>query len=393
MGFIVTLSMLWWALSVAVLVISFLAALALPWLQRRRAVRPDLPPVSAIIPIKFLDADFVACQTSLFEQTYPEFEVLITAAEEQSQVVAAANRLRLMYPTVPSRIVNSDAKIAVSPKLNTLWDAIACARHDLILTKDSNIRLDTNDLKNFVASLGPGVGLVSTIVITTDPENLPALIEASIINGYHARMLMLAAAVGMGFGCGKVMVFRRSDLERAGGLQGLAWALGEDAELAAAMGRLGLRTVLADRISRQVLGSRTLREIWYRQVRWMLIWRLQVPWVFVGEIFSSALPTALAGALAAPAIGFGPFTGAGFTISLWFLLETLLCLSKGWPVSIWSPVAFLGREALIFCARIRACTTDQVVWGGVARKAHRRPGIARAAVRRGMGPRAMDHSK
>ena len=221
MGFIVTLSTLWWALSVAALAISFVAALALPWLQRRRVVRPDLPPVSAIVPIKSLDADFIACQTSLFEQSYPEFEVLITAAERQSPAVTSAHRLQSMYPAVPSRITCSDAKIAVSPKLNNLWDAIACARHDLILIKDSNIRLEADDLKSFVGNFVPGVGLVSTIVIATKPENLPAWIEASIINGYHARMLMLAAAAGMGFNCGKIMLFSRSDLERAGGLRAL----------------------------------------------------------------------------------------------------------------------------------------------------------------------------
>ena len=89
---------------------------------------------------------------------------------------------------------------AASPKLNNLWPAVGSARNDLILTKDCNIRLMPGDLENLVHHHGPGVGLVSTITINTDPESFGAWIETSIINAYHARMLMLASAAGPGGG-------------------------------------------------------------------------------------------------------------------------------------------------------------------------------------------------
>jgi ceramide glucosyltransferase len=378
-GVLAHLAAVWWIVSLVTLLASFLSAFALPRLQRRRAVREDLPPVSAIVPIKLLDPDFEAAQEALFEQSYPELEILITSTDGESPAIEAAGRVHARHPEVKCRIVRSDARQAVSPKLNNLWVPIIRAEHDLILTKDSTIHLEPGDLESLVRNFVPGTGLVSTISIAAGARNLWAWIEASIINGYHARILMLGSCMGLGFGCGKIMLFRRSELERAGGLNSIAWALGEDAALAAVIERMGLRVVLADRVSRQILGSRRLVDVWHRQVRWMLIWRTQMPAIFAAELVGSAIVSSLAAALAAPLAGLNPIGAAAITLGTWYLVETALCLLKGWEVSLWSPFAFLGREILIFCARIRACTSNRVAWSGAVHSA-RRAGSAAGTV-------------
>ena len=76
---------------------------------------------------------------------------------------------------------------------------------------------------------------ISAITVLVRPRSPAAWTEASIMNGHYARILMLGRAIGLGFGLGKIMLFRRSDLERAGGLHSIAWALGEDCALAEAM--------------------------------------------------------------------------------------------------------------------------------------------------------------
>jgi ceramide glucosyltransferase len=278
--------------------------------------------------------------------------------------LAAARSVQQRFPDVSSRIVWSAANVAVSPKLNNIWMPVAQARDDLILTKDSNVLLAPGDVECFVRQFETGVGLVSTIPVVCEPKSPAAWIEASIINCYYARMLMLARAVGLGFGCGKIMLFRRSDIERAGGFQSFAWALGEDAALANAVAHLGLRTVLADRVTRQPLGVRSLKNVWERQLRWKAIWRVQVPAIFIAALFGSALLVALAGAAAAPLMGLSPVTVAAATLGLWCMLETLLCLLKGWPVSLWSPVAFVGREILDLLVLLRALAVSEVRWAG-----------------------------
>jgi ceramide glucosyltransferase len=356
--------MVWWAAALALLGLSFLATLAFPRPRRAPAEGAPPPPVTAIVPIKELDPGFDVAQASLFEQAYPDLEILIASADAGSPALDAAKAVQLRYGHADSRVVISSISNAASPKLNNLWASIEQARHDVVLTKDSNILLAPGDAERFVRQLQPGVGLVSAITILVEPKSPAAWVETLTINGQHVRILMLARALGMGFGLGKVMLFRRSDLERAGGLRSVAWALGEDSALCDAMSSLGLRTVLADRLILQSVGARPWRDLWNRLVRWKLIWRVQRPAAFAGSLFNSALLAALAGALAAPLFGVAPAVIAAGTLLGWFAVESLMFLLKGWPLSLRSPVAFLQREVMDLLVWLRALTASEVAWAG-----------------------------
>jgi ceramide glucosyltransferase len=205
----------WWLCSTAVLLLSFAAALLYPVRRSRPAFESGHPPLTAITPVKDLHTGFTEAQRSLLSQNYNGLEILVATVEAGSPAVSA---LRGIHEPVTPRIVVSDCAAAASPKLNALWPAICQAENDIVLTKDSNIVLRPGDITAFVECLGPGVGLVSAIPIARQLLTFPAWIEASIINCYHARVLILGDAAGLGFGLGKIMLFRRSDLARAGGL-------------------------------------------------------------------------------------------------------------------------------------------------------------------------------
>ncbi|HLY06473.1 MAG TPA: glycosyltransferase [Rhizomicrobium sp.] len=349
----------WWLTSIGVLLASFAAALLHPLRWRNRRFESTLPALSAIVPVKDIHPGFAEAQRSLLSQDYSRLEVLIATADANSPALPVVRR---MHESVAPRIVVSDCNIAASPKLNNLWPAIWQAQNDVVVTKDSNIVLHPGDLAAFAKCLVPGVGLVSAIPIAKRPMTFSAWIEASIINGYHARVLILGNAAGLGFGLGKVMLFRRSDLARAGGLDCVKWAVGEDMALARAMRRLGLRTVLADRLCDQVLGERPFAEVWQRQLRWMTIWRIQLPPVFIVDLLGSALPTALAGAIAAQLIGVAPAAVIATTMIGWCAIESILSACKNWPLSPWSPLAFFARELLTPALWLRALLSNEVRW-------------------------------
>ena len=355
---------LWWMGSVLVLLVSFAGALLFPRRLTKPHRRTDHPPITAITPIKSDEPDFRENLESLFRQSYPELEIVIAAAHADKAALKLALAVRARYPFVRSSIEPADSILAASPKLNSLWVPVSKAKTDLVLTRDSNAHLAQDDIENFVGFLTPDVGLVSTILVARGAHSPAGWIETSIINGYQARVLMLTAIAGIGFGCGKIMLFRRSDLERAGGLPAIADALGEDAAIAHAMRVIGLRTVFADRVSYQSLGARRLAEVWNRQLRWMVIRRVQVPVAFLGEFLGLALPTAIAGAVAAPFFYLPAIGAFSATLALWLILETALSIFKGWRISLWSPLAFLGREILLCAAWLRALTTSEVVWAG-----------------------------
>jgi ceramide glucosyltransferase len=362
---------IWWCLAVALFVVTLCCGLAQPLIQKRRATAVGRPPVSVILPIKNLDPGFEPAQASIFDQDYSQYEILISAAEVESSALDVAQRIAAAHPSRPCRFIHSDCRAAVSPKLNNLMKPLAEARHDIVMTKDSNITLDPEALTAFLQNLAPEVGLVVGVPVAVRPESFAATIEASLLNA-HARLLLSASTLGFGFGVGKVMVFRRSDLDRAGGFEAMSGNLAEDTAMSTEFARLGLKTAFAHRTVAQEIGARTLTHVYHRQARWSVIRRaneLSYPL----EPLASPLPAAFAAALAAPLAVYPAIDAFCLTLAGWFCAETAFAAAKGWEISIWSPLAFLGREVLALAAWLRGWTTHQVVWASHRFDARRGP--------------------
>jgi ceramide glucosyltransferase len=352
----------WWCVAVALLGLTFICGLAQPFVRKRRATSSARPPVSAILPVKCLNPGFERAQESVFTQIYPDYEILVSAVETDSPALGAARRIAAAHPDAACRFIHSKVGVAaVSPKLNNLAAPLAQARHDFVLTKDSNITLASRTLAAFVENFTPSVGLVVGIPVAVRPETFAGQIEASLINA-HARLLLSASSLGMGFGIGKIMLYRRSDLDRAGGVKAMSRNLAEDTAISTALARLGLKTVFAHRTVAQEIGARNLKDVYHRQVRWSVIRRANQSLSYPLEPLASPLPAALAAALAAPLVGSSAGAAFGATLAVWLFAETAFAGLMGWEISIWSPLAFLGREALTLAAWLRGWTTHEVTW-------------------------------
>ena len=361
MSFIPYLATVWLAIALVVFVATCIGALLQPLLQARRAKNPEQPPVTAVMPIKLEHSGFDVAQASAFDQAYPDYEVLFSAAEADSPALETAFALKANHPRIPTRILRSQSDFAVSPKLNTLDAPLSAAAHDFIMVKDSNIVLERDTLADFMRNFAPGIGMVVGVPVAERAETIAGHIEGAIINA-HARLLLTASMLGFGYGVGKVMLFRRSDLARAGGIDAVSYTLAEDTAIAKGLDAVGLRTIFAHRTLRQLIGWRTLREVYDRQVRWSVIRHTHEPLTFPLEPIVSPLPAAFAAALAAPVLGLPGFAAFGLTLGGWFLGELSLARLKGWETSVYAPLAFLGRETLALAAWLRAWTTNDVVW-------------------------------
>jgi ceramide glucosyltransferase len=353
----------WFLISTAIFVLSFVLALLQPFLQRRRAAGLAQSPISAILPVTARDICFLDSQASIFSQNYPKFEVLIGSTETQAGGIEAFAGLAKAFPNIPCKIMFSRCESAVSPKLNTLDAPLAGASYDFILIKDSAIRLDANAMFDFMRNFAAGVGLVVGVPVAVEAKSFAGAIEACLIDE-HARLLLAASSLGKGFGVGKTMLFKRSDLENAGGFGAISQSLAEDTAISRALSSLGLRTVFADKTISQVIGARTFREIAQRQFRWSVIRRREEPLTFVLEPLHSPLLASIAAAFAAPLIGLPAIFCLTLALVVFLAAEIWFLWLKGWEVPLIYPLAFLGREILSLIAWVRAFFTSEVVWAG-----------------------------
>jgi ceramide glucosyltransferase len=352
----------YWVVAITLLFISVAGTMAQPLVVARRARRRDQPPVSLVLPVKVLEEGFEQTQESAFDQAYPDFDITVSTAEADSPATAKMREIAARHPQRPFRILLSTARFAASPKVDNLFAPFMQAEHDVILMKDSNVLLEPDALAEHLRQLTPDVGLVCAIPYCARLDNFAAHVEAAIINGPHARMLFSASCLGQGHGVGKIMLFRRSDFLRSGGFDAISHTVGEDNALAKAMRRIGQRPVFSHRPVRQELGARCFGDVYHRQLRWSVVRRNDELLSFLLEPICQAFPAVIAGALAAPLIGATPFSGAAATFALWFVVETLLSMAKGWQLSWTAPAVFVVREAIMLAVWIHAWMTDRVVW-------------------------------
>ncbi|WP_330083444.1 glycosyltransferase [Methylocystis iwaonis] len=365
----------YWVGATTILVTSVAATILQPYIVGRRARRRDQPPVSIVLPLKLLEDGFERTQESAFAQKYPQFDVTASAVETDSPAVRKIREIFGRHTERPTRLLASTARFAASPKVDNLYAPFMQAENDVIFMKDANVLLEPDALAEHVRQLGDDVGLVCAIPYCARLENFPAHVEAAIINGPHARILFLASCLGQGHGIGKIMLFRRSDFLRAGGFDAISHTVGEDNALAKAMRRIGQRPVFSHRPVRQELGARCFYDVYQRQLRWSVTRRNDELISFLLEMNTQAFPSLVAGWLAAPLLGVAPLWGVAVTAALWFTLETLLSLAKGWQLSWTAPAVFIVREAVMLAVWVNAWMTNQVVWanGKVHARAAARP--------------------
>ena len=65
----------------------------------------SVPGVSILRPLKGLDANLYENLESTFTQEYPNFEIILSVADEQDQALPVARDLISKYPSTNARII------------------------------------------------------------------------------------------------------------------------------------------------------------------------------------------------------------------------------------------------------------------------------------------------
>jgi ceramide glucosyltransferase len=206
------------------------------------------------------------------------------------------------------------------------------------------------------------------------PGNVWAELECAYLNTYQARWQYLADTAGGGFAQGKNLLWRRSDLESAGGILALAREPAEDAAATKVVRGLGLKVNLADGAFPQPLGSKTAAQVWGRQVRWARLRRATFPGFFALESLSG---------LMAP---LGCFVFAGWAldmvwsdvlavaaayVAVWLAAEAWLAAAVGWHLTWRSPLLWLLRDLLLPVLLVQAWVGKSLSWRGNAMTSER----------------------
>lgn len=276
----------------------------------RSPVRPRtpraLPAVTILRPVCGLDQHEELTLRSGFELNASNITLVFCCAREDDPVIPLIRRLMAAFPGTPARLLIGEETSTPNPKLGNLIKGWHAATDQWIVMADSNVLMPPDYIEQLFERWHPDTGLVCSPPIGCMPEGFWAQLECALLNGYQARWQYTADSLGFGFAQGKTMLWRRADLEAAGGIRALADEIAEDAAATKLVRGLGLRVRLVRQAFSQPLGRRSLSQVWHRQLRWARLRRATFPACFALEIFSGSLLPLLAGAYAADALGLVP---------------------------------------------------------------------------------------
>ena len=256
----------------------------------------ETPPVTIVRPVCGLDNFVEETLRTSFELAYPAFELIFCVASSRDPVVPVVRNLIAAHPGVAAQLLIGDDRVSANPKLNNCVKGWRAAAHPFVVIADSNVLMPKDYIQRLLAAWQPDTGLVCSPPVGCQPLGLSANLECAFLNSYQARAQYFADTLGIGFAQGKTMLWRRADLEAAGGIRALGTEAAEDAASTKIVRAAGLRVRLVDGPFEQPLGRRSLKEVWRRQTRWARLRRAGFPLFFVPEILGGAvLPLSAAG--------------------------------------------------------------------------------------------------
>ena len=359
-------------LAAAFAAIAFFAHFATVWSASRRCRVPVLPladyaggqPVTIIRPVCGVDPTDEQTLRSTFELAYPSYEMLFCSASADDPACALVRSLIAEYPTARARLLIGDEHVSQNPKLNNVAKGWREASHEWIVIADSNVLMPPDYIGRLLAEWGPDTGLVSAPPIGWRPQGAWSELECAYLNTYQARWQFAADSLGAGFAQGKTMLWRRSDLEAAGGIWALASEPAEDAAATKVVRGLGLNVRLADGAFPQPLGARSAAQVWSRQLRWARLRRRTFPGFFTLEIASGLMAPLASLVLAAHVFDVEAMPLAAAYVAAWLSAEAWLAAAVEWPLTWRSPIMWLLREALLPLLWLRAWFGNTMSWRG-----------------------------
>lgn len=324
----------------------------------------SLPPVSVLRPVRGLDPFDELTLRSSFTLDYARYELILCCEDADDPVVPVIRRLMAEYDAVDARLLIGRDALCPNPKLNNLIKGWREARYGWVVMADSNVLMPADYLQRLLAGWRGDTGLLCAPPIGCMPSGFWAEVECAFLNTYQARWQYAADTVGLGFAQGKTMLWRRADLERAGGIKALGQEIAEDAAATKVVRRAGKRVRLVDRAFGQPLGQRSAAQIWSRQVRWAKLRRATFPIYFLPELLTGAVAPFIAAAYAAEMFDISSAAVVGALAVAWYGSEALLALAAGWHVSLLSPLAWMARDAMLPVLWVQAWLGNSFNWRG-----------------------------
>jgi ceramide glucosyltransferase len=285
-----------------------------------------MPPVSNIKPIRGRDPDTYENFASLCRQDYPEFELLFCVGHEDDPAVPVIKQLIQDFPNCSIRIIYGSGRDGVNDKVAKLARLVSEAKYETLVINDSDVRVKPDYFRSIVAPMrDPRVGAVTCLYVSigdyTFAENLHMI---GMISDFFASILVARQLDGVKFALGTTIATTRSNLRLFGGYESIENKPADDLLVGRLIAEQGLEVELLPYAVETVSDYQTLRELFFKRLRWIVVMRNMRPGGHFGLLFTLGLPWALSAVAVLPT-----WTVAAVYLGGYALLRTVMTLMIG----------------------------------------------------------------
>ncbi|MGD0294147.1 MAG: bacteriohopanetetrol glucosamine biosynthesis glycosyltransferase HpnI [Terracidiphilus sp.] len=298
---------------------------------RRRAADADKkpafqPPVSVLKPVHGDEPDLEENLASFFQQDYPDFELLFCARHGDDAGLTAARRAAARFPHVAARILTCGEPPWPNARTFSLEVMRRQARHPILVTSDSDVRVAPDYLASVVALLrDPKAGMVTCLYRGVARRGFWAQLEAMGMSVEMTSGVLVAEMLeGMRFALGPSIIMRQSTVEKIGGFEQVAQYYADDFVLGKWTAAAGETVVLSTYIVEHHVLNASFKKCIAHQQGWATSTRFSRPLGHLGEVLTYAVPYGL---LALAVLGAAGHIALGLALlAITLLNRVLLCL-------------------------------------------------------------------
>jgi ceramide glucosyltransferase len=262
------------------------------------------PPVSILKPVRGLDPEAYDNFASFARQDYPVYEILFCVGDLSDPAFPVLQQIQQDFPETKIRIIVGSGRQATNDKVAKLARLVEEADHEYLVINDSDVRVEPEYLRRLVAPLADtAVGAVTCFYVPTKETTwVQSLQDVGMLSDFYPGILVAKQLDGVKFALGPTICTTRARLQEFGGYSSIENKPGDDLLIGRLIDEKGHEVILLPYAVSTVPDYQSLRELFFKRLRWITVMRHMRPWGHFGLIFTLGLPWSMLAVLVEPTI-------------------------------------------------------------------------------------------
>jgi ceramide glucosyltransferase len=332
------------------------------------------PPVSILKPVRGLDPDAYENFVSFCRQDYPAYEIVFCVSDHSDPVLPIIEKVIAEFPQQDIRVLFGSGRVATNDKVAKLARLAKEAKYEILVINDSDVRAEPEYLRTIVAPLAnPKVGAVTCFYVPTDETTFVQKLQTiGMYSDFYPGIVVAWQLDGVKFALGPTIATSRARLAEFGGYEMIENRPADDLLVGRLIAEQGHEVKLLPYSVLTVADFQSLKDLFLKRLRWIVVMRHMRPWGHFGLIFTWGLPWSLFAAAIAPnALVAGAFLAAYLAVRVTMTLQVAsLGLKQRVPwqglalIPVWDAMAFVIWLASFTRSTIRWRDRDYYIRNG-----------------------------